>query len=223
MTFGAIVVVIAGLLWAVQRRRRNRSAALSAVAKKLGFAWVPQEGAALHEALRDFGLILKGGGPGALRNLMHGARDGVRVHCFDYAYDSEATGDPQTEQTVVCVTVPGMRLPAFRLSREATWDKVVATATYGHIDFPENQVFSQQYSLSGEDVARVRELFTEQALDFFTQRRSSAAEGAGERILFFRPGEVAPPHDIGSLVEECLALAEVLHPRAASRATAGGA
>lgn len=203
---GSVLAVGGGLL--LQRQSgRQRAETLRAVAHGLGWAFRDEVPFSTIPDLDRFELFRPGRAK-KLTNLMTSPPDGPRAVVFDYAYTTGGGNSQRRHrQTVFYTTSDELSLPSFSLRPENFFHRVAGVFGYQDIDLRSRPTFSHLFLLRGDNDARVRSAFTDTVVDFFERRRGTAAAGTGRELLFWRPGGLAKPEEVGTLIDEGLDLA----------------
>jgi hypothetical protein len=105
-------------------------------------------------------------------------------------------------QTVVCFQLARDVLPHFELRPESVFHRIGAWFGYQDINFESHPKFSQKYLLRGGDEQAVRDLFTDDILEWFEGTNGVSVEGRGDRLLFYRQANRADPELIRRLLQE---------------------
>lgn len=215
LLFGTIITI--GILGAVSsyRHEKKRREALAAAAARweLGFELEPSTKA--RRAFEHLPLFDQGRQKTAA-NRLFGELEGFGLEHFDYSYVTGSGKNRSTHnQSVVGVTIPGARLPAFTLEPEAMFDKLAAVFGAKDFDFTTHPEFSKRYLLRGDDEDGVRRLFTPGVLGWFERNLGLHVEGAGRVLIVYRRGRVRPADEVRTALHEGLEIARLLVPGAA--------
>lgn len=203
---GSLAVVGGGILLG-RHRRQQRTAALQTAADRRGWAFREQVPFNTIPDLDRFELFRPGRSK-KLRNVMTSPPGGPRAVVFDYAYTTGGGNSQRRHrQTVFYTTNEELDLPSFSLRPEHFLHRVAGVFGYQDIDLRSRPTFSHLFLLRGELEGRVRSAFTDTVVDFFERRRGTAAAGTGRELLFWRPGGLAKPEEVGTLIDEGLELA----------------
>lgn len=207
---GAVALAIVAMLLS-RRYERRRSEALASVAGHHGLSFeavdvalAPQEMALFH--------LFNAGHSRESRNVMRGRSGGIDVILFDYKYVTGSGKNQAThKQTVAAFRLEGTALPGFDLRHENVFHKIAALFGYRDINFPEHPEFSRRYLLRGSDEAAVRALFSPALIDSFenlaTRGNWWVVEGAGERLLVYRPGKRVHPEELPQFLQDTTTVA----------------
>ena len=109
-------------------------------------------------------------------------------------------------QTVICFHSPQLSLPRFGVRPEEWHHKLRSKLGYQDIDFeshPTAVEFSKKYLLRGKDEQKIRALFTDTVLTFFSVDRDKVwLEGSGDQLILYRAGIGIKPEDIPAFMKE---------------------
>ncbi len=169
----------------------------------------------LDLSLERFHLLTLGRFP-LLDNLKHGKSDDFALAAFDYQYVIQGKSSVVVCQTVVWLRRRGAKLPDFVIRPAAgSWvnkDVLELFTGGGDINFKSHPTFSSQYLLRGHDEEAIRNLFTDDVLNFFEQTSGLIVEVAANKLLCYRSGINVYPLDRRSFVNEALQLLSLLQP-----------
>jgi hypothetical protein len=206
---GAIVLAI--VLAIVAARDRKRKAAISEIAREIGFSmegskWSdPEQSRDLVTALFATGKVR------AFRNIMTGGSAGLRAAVFDYSYLTGGGSDThKTEQTCASFLGSGANLPTFNVAPVGIMQKVGGALGQKGIRFDEPAEFSQRYHLSATDESRTRDFFTPSLLALLAgldPQKKWRLEGAGETLIVYRAGKRVKPAELRAFLDEAGVLA----------------
>jgi len=137
------------------------------------------------------------------RNALKTFRSGASLFLFDYSYTAgSGKGSTTHKFTVFHFRSEKLKLPAFAMKPENTWDKLAALAGFQDIDFPSHPNFSEKYRLRGRQEPAVRSLMAPHVLEHFERAPKLCVEGTGDTLLVYSPdGEVQAPELSGLLHE----------------------
>lgn len=185
---------------AAQKRTHALQYTLQNLARELNLKFNPEGHEELHESLKRFHLATLG--PySIMKNLMYGQRDGTDVALFEYSYQA---GKSFRSQTVIWMQRRGTRMTEFSLRPESVWNQLVGWTGHGDINFDSHPQFSHDYLLRGDDEEAIRELFTDEVLKFYETHPELITEGEGNKLLYYRDGQVLPPERIPAFLMEAL-------------------
>ena len=186
--------------------------ALRNVASELDLKIGPDGHKELHPSLKRFHLASLGHN-GILQNLMYGQREGTDIALFEFEYTSGGKSSFQVRQTVIWMQRRGTRLTEFSLRPEGVWNQLGGWSGHGDINFDSHPKFSRDYLLRGDDERAIRELFTDEVLNFYERHPELITEGAGNKLLFYREGVVVPPAEIRTFLNTALTVRSLFQPR----------
>ena len=214
----ALIVVAFHLDW---RRDKKRTEAMANLAMRLGLQFTAEalEGFRGRQSdgtippplvFNDIHLFTVGHSRES-RNVMQGELDGMTVSLFDYSY---ATGSGKSRhdyhQTVVGLSLPTLRLPAFVIKPENIFHKIGSAFGMQDIDFPEAPNFSKRFLLRGVREHAIRAAFKPSVLSFFEHHEGMSAEGCGNHLIYYRAGRAQQPIDIRGFMRQGCELAKLL-------------
>lgn len=193
---------------------KRHTSALRTLAPVLNLKFNPEGHQELHQSLKRFHLATLG--PySTMKNLMCGQRDGTDIAIFEYEYPR---GKNNTiRQTVIWMQRRGTRLTEFALRPEGVWNQLGGWSGHGDINFDSHPNFSRDYLLRGDDENAIRELFTDEVLNFYESHSELITEGEGNKLLFYREAVLVPPEGILAFLEEALTLRSLFHPKSEAR------
>ncbi|GEM_PF-2971573 len=117
-----------------------------------------------------------------VKNMMTGSMFGKRIEIFDQEYSIEKqAGSLYFARTIFRVEVEGGELPDFVMFSEGFMDRLFLK----DIDFASAPIFSDQYWLNGSDQPRVRRLFNEELLIYFTRNKGLSVECDGMVLVVY--------------------------------------
>ena len=180
------------------------------LARELNLKFNPEGHEELHASLKRFHLATLG--PySTMSNLMFGQRDGTDIAIFEYEYPR---GKNNTiRQTVIWMQRRGTRLTEFSLRPAGVWNQLGGWSGHGDIHFESHPDFSRDSLLRGDDESAIRELFTDEVLDFYEAHPELITEGEGNKLLFYREAVVVPPEGIRAFLEEALVVRSLFPPK----------
>ncbi|MFH0910412.1 MAG: hypothetical protein V1918_02730 [Planctomycetota bacterium] len=195
--FGLLVV------YAFRLYERQRGQAWEALAKELGFAYLPEDPALLHEY--SFPLFEKGMNRRA-SNVLRGEARGIEVVLADYRYAAggEKGGSTSYQQSICIVKAEALGLPLFSARPAQFIDRFMTLVGQGGLLFEEDPDFSEAFIVQGEEEP-VRELFTARARNFFREHEEEyrrlflSLEGAGGALLLVSSRRLSPKECLGFL------------------------
>jgi len=201
MISGIVIFVVVILLLSAYAVRKRREA-LAIVASSMNLEFTAKGDEAQISALQQFALFTKGHSK-KINNVMHGNANDIDITIMDYQFTTGGGKNSSTSlQTVILFRSEKLNLPAFILRPEHFFHKIGAAFGYQDINFPSHPVFSKQYLLQGENEQPIRDLFTDDLLGFYTQRKGFCTEAAGDQLIFYRFGKKAKPERIKDFMQE---------------------
>ncbi len=210
LVFLSALVVIGVAMWvAAYQAEKRRKEQLGAVASRLGFEFWPESQPQLVEHLANFRLFSQGRSRKA-RNVMNGRAGDVEVQIFDYEY---VTGGGKSShswrQTVILFESNRLQLPAFSLRPQGFWDGIAGAFGRQDIEFPASPEFSSAYLLQGRDEDRVRAIFSEPVVAYYTRHPGLCVEGDGGHLIYYHKECRAEPEQIPDFFQEGLDVLDV--------------
>tara|TARA_Y100001934_G_scaffold262471_1_gene336979 strand:- start:529 stop:1290 length:762 start_codon:yes stop_codon:yes gene_type:complete len=207
-----IVLIGIGLLafrgWLSDRQRTKK---LSNLAEQMRMKFSKRGNNKLSGALSGLDL---GNAATATENVLHGDsgqlgyEDKFQVWVADYMQQS---GKKKIlRQTVILFRSPELSLPQFSMRPENLANKIAFRFYHGYqdIDFEYHRVgaeFSKKYLLGGAVESKVRTLFTDKVLTFFTTHPDKlCVAGLGGKLILYRPAQSIKPENIAAFMEEGL-------------------
>jgi hypothetical protein len=199
--FALVAVVAIAIASTLERQRREQ---LQAAAARIHFSFSPQVEPSLLETLGLFHLFSQGHSR-RIRNVMRGHVGDVVVTLFDYRYTTGGGKHSRIHrQTVALFETERLQLPLFILRPEHLLHKIAGTFGYQDIDFESNSTFSDAYLLQGRDEDRIRGLFDEQVLAFYTRHSNLFTEGGGQRLVHYQAHRRIDPERIEDFLQQGL-------------------
>jgi hypothetical protein len=179
---------------------RKRTEQLRTLAGELGMNFLSEDNA-LHQRLQRMHLFTLGAGH-AVKNVIHGNTQAVDLSIFDYQFTTgSGKNRTTTHQTVAFFEAGDLDLPGFQLTPENVLHRFAGLFGYQDLNFESHPRFSKQYLLRGMDEERIRQLFRDDALEFFEQHPELSVEGDGHQLIVFRKGQQCKPDDIRAFLE----------------------
>jgi hypothetical protein len=203
------------MYWMEQRR----AARIRDVARELGFELATQPQPELCQSLEDC-LLLGSGHSAQIDNLILGKVGTHDITIFDFCYATgSGKGRKTWTQTVVQLRFEGRGLPQFALRPESTMEQWwgLSSGVSEDINFPDHPEFSRTYLLNGKDTRAVRKVFTDAVLEGFEQRHGLSVEGKGNTLLIYRHDLRTDPDQLGTLVDDGMAVLKLLTGQSDSR------
>lgn len=217
---GALALLGAIVYLAVQQQKK-RTAAMKAVADRLGWGFQEKAPMQVIPGPERFGLFSEGRSR-TIRNFFAGEMDGMRAAVFDYSYTVGSGKHQQTwNQTVVYLDAGTLDLPSFSLRPENVFHRIATVFGYQDIDLQSRPDFSRKYLLRGPDEGAVRAAFQDDVMEFYEQRPKCCSEAQGQQLFFWRAGKIVPPEQVPALIDEGRHLLARLHPGPVPRSEGG--
>jgi hypothetical protein len=191
-------------LWVVTyRAEKQRREQLDAVASHLGFEFSKAE-PQLVQSLAHLRLFSQGHSRKAW-NVMNGRAGEAKVLLFDYLYVTGGGKSSHTwRQTVILFESGRLQLPAFSLRPQGFWDGIAGIFGQQDIEFEASPEFSSAYLLQGQDEDRVRAIFSEPVVAYFTRHPGLCVEGEEEQLVYYHKGRRIKPAEIPDFFQEGL-------------------
>lgn len=210
----AIVLVITGLLVVLaiganeRRRKRMRERLLQS-----GYS---VRDVRVEEDLSPF-VISRFGETGTIdwRGMQIPVNGGT-VTMFDYLAQTIQTRGGKSQitqadhQTILLFDSERLDLPSFSLYPEKYKRKFAQMAGQQEVDFEQNTAFPNGYVLQAADEAKVRMLFSSAIFNFINQKDGLCVEGAGQKLLVYRPKKVVKPDQVETFLKDGVTLLELL-------------
>ena len=214
---GAIVVfavvgigVLAFYMEMTTQATKQHSESMQTMARSLDLKFDPEGHEDLHASLKRFHLATLG--PySTMTNLMYGQRDGTDIAIFEYSFPRGKNNT--VRQTVIWMQRRGTRMTEFALRPEGVWNQLGGWSGHGDINFTSHPDFSRDYLLRGDDEAAIRELFTDEVLNFYETHPELITEGEGNKLLLYREAVVVNPENLRTFLDEALTVRALLSPR----------
>ena len=215
LIFGAVIVTL--VTWSIHVEG-ERTQALEAAAKALGWSWAATQPLDAIHGLERFGLFSKGRSR-SISNFMAGQKDDVRAAVFDYRF-TVGSGKSQSilRQTVVYLRSPALALPTFSVRPENVFHRIGGVFGYQDIDFPERPEFSRRCLLRGPDEFAVRAAFGPEVTRFFERDDGWCADGEGEELVLWRSDTRAGAAEVPGLLASATDLLDRMRAGADARA-----
>lgn len=193
-----IVAAVIGLIMLISSQyEKKRTAALAHLAVEMSLVFSPKGEPIVRESLGGF-KFMQSGRNQTVSNLISGQTQSVVLSVFDYSYITGSGKNKHTHKhSVVAFDSPQLDLPEFDLIPENLFHKLASKFGYQDIDFDGYPTFNRKYLLRGPDESAVRELFTEDVVQFFEARlderkKINQVEGRGSRLIVIAKPRVKP-------------------------------
>ena len=206
-----VAVAIAAVIFVIVRaaQEQQRTGQLQAMAGRMGFAFSAQAEPSLWGRVEGFHLFSQGRSR-RMHNVMRRQIHDIDVTLFDYKYTTGSGKHSHTHyRTVMLFETARLKLPRFTLRPEGFFHRVANKLGSQDIDFEAHPVFSEDYLLQGPDEARIRRLFDEEALLYYTRHPELCTEGDGRRLVFYQGGRRVEPEGMETLLQQGLDILDV--------------
>jgi len=158
----------------------------------------------LQERLGPFHLFSQGHSR-KIENVLRREIHDIAVTLFEYRYRTNSGKHTRTHhQTVLLFETQRLQLPLFNLRPEGMFHRIAKRFGYQDISFGDHPVFSESYLLRGHEEAQIRELFTEEVLNYYSRHDDLCTEGDGQRLVFYRRGQMVEPGWLEGFLEQGL-------------------
>lgn len=180
------------------RKELNRTGELKKMTRHLGLNFKLTDEGDFFEGFK----LYRGG---EVRNVLEGRMADNEVKIFGYTYTTGSGDSSNTVSTTVMLLENShLDLPHFFCRPETFWEKKLFHADED-LEFGEEPEFSKLYYLTGEDEARIRELFNHELIQFFVRRSGDedlTVEGKGRQLALYQKGLRVKPDEARALMEE---------------------
>ena len=197
------VAVVAAIVLSSLFSKKRRQEGLARVAQEMGFTYSPEAIGMENLPLRGLPFFARSN---RVSNLLQGVVASGRIVLIDCRV---VIGRTVYSQTVGCLQLAGKEFPSFELRPESFWLKIGSPFGYQDINFPENDSFSNNFQLGGENEAAVRGVFHSSVRSYFDQHRGWNVEGRGEWLAIYKEAEVVSPPKLRGFIEESQQIARV--------------
>ena len=206
-----VAVAMAAVIFVIVRaaQEQQRTGQLQAMAGRMGFAYSAQAESSLWGRVEDFNLFSQGRSR-RIHNVLRRQIHDIDVTIFDYKYTTGSGKHSHTHyRTVMLFETARLKLPRFTLRPEGFFHRVANKLGSQDIDFEAHPVFSEDYLLQGPDETRIRRLFDEEALLYYTRHPQLCTEGDGRRLVFYQGGRRVEPEGMEGLLQQGLDILDV--------------
>ena len=205
--FMVIGLVIYVLVRAAQEQQRREQLLL--VAGRMGFSFSAQAEPGLWGLVGGFRLFSKGRSR-RIHNVMRRQIHDIDVTIFDYRYTTQSGKHSHTHyQSVLLFETERLDLPRFTLRPKHFFHRIASALGWQDIVFEAHPVFGESYLLQGQDEERIRAIFDEEALLYYTRHPGLHTEGQGRWLAFYRDGRRADPRDMEAFLQQGLDILDV--------------
>ncbi|NND34370.1 MAG: hypothetical protein HKN76_17430 [Saprospiraceae bacterium] len=184
--------------------KSKRGLHLSQLAKRLGYDYLARDEYGVRHLLMDFQL-LKIGGRKRIKHII--SKDfydpDLKIKIFDYQY-TISTGQSSATyvQTVFFANCKELGLPKFCLKPENLLHTIGAWLGKNDIDFESFPEFSKSYHLTGEDEYIIRQTFSDDVLQYFTQHSGWSVEGLNYFLIFYKSKKRQAPEVMQPFIQQ---------------------
>ena len=204
MVIGLVIYLIARSALEQQRMEQLR-----AVADRMGFSFSAQAEPSLWAQVEGFHLFSKGRRRRS-HNVMRRQIHDIDVTLFDYRYTTGSGKHQHTHHRSVALFETGrLDLPSFTLRPKHFFHRVANALGWQDIIFEAHPVFSENYLLQGGDEDRIRRIFDEETLLYYTRHPDLHTEGDGRRLVFYRGGRRVDPQGMEAFLQQGLDILDV--------------
>lgn len=174
------------------------------VADELGLERADDGGDQLEKHLQE---MFSGTGSVSVSNVVRRDIGSAQLMIGDLTRTSRRSGcsssrSRSTTRTFAYFESPDLRWPTFTLQPEGMLVSLFSDLVgVQDIDFDEFPLFSQKYHLSGRYPDRIRQFFTPDLLQFFTDNTGLEVRGERNGVVLVRPGEPCEPGELEAFIE----------------------
>lgn len=115
------------------------------------------------------------------------------------------------KMTVLLVTDIEKYIPAFHLSKEGIFSKIVQVFGYDDIDFDEYPEFSDRYLLTGANPNEIRNFFDNEMLEFFEEHQGFQVESRNNNLLIYRERHLMTRTEMEDTIEFAETFLDIIH------------
>ncbi len=176
-------------------KKSTRTKDLSLLAPKIGYYFDAKDPLGVRPLLGDFRLF-KSGNHKIVKNLFWKdiPSEDLKLRLFDYHYTVHTGNSAVTyRQTVFFVNSKELGLPHFILKPENLLHTAGAFLGLDDIDFDHYPDFSKAYYLKGKDEYLIRQLFTDEVLEYFSKRNGWWIEGLNYFLIIYENNKRVKP------------------------------
>ena len=202
LVFLVIGLVIYLIARAAQEQQRLEQ--LQRVADRMGFSYTAQAEASLWGQVEGFRLFSQGRSR-RIHNVMRRRIHDIDVTMFDYRYTTNHSKHDRVHyHSVVLFETGRLDLPRFTLRPKHFFHRVANALGWQDIGFEAHPVFSESYLLQGRNEDRIRGIFDEEALLYYTRHPDLHTEGDGQQLVFYRGGRRVDPQGMEAFLQQGL-------------------
>jgi hypothetical protein len=153
-----------------------------------------------------------------LSNLKRGKIDDIHFAVFDHQHEISVGSGEGSHSVVMCHSVVWLQrkrgeLPDFFIrpgqSASHWWDRDLWPADNHLTGCP---TISSSYQLSGADESAIRELFSDDVLNFYEFHKERFTEGVGDKLIYYKARSNGRNVSQQSFLKEALQLLSLFHP-----------
>ncbi len=212
LLFLLMVFLVIGIVFYLIVRaalEQQRMEQLRAVADRMGFSFSAQGDPVLEGRVEGFRLFSQGRSR-RIHNVMRRKIHDIDVTLFDYRYTTNHGKSSKIQyQSVVLFETGRLDLPGFTLRPKHVFHRIANALGWQDISFEDHPVFSESYLLQGQDEDRIRLLFDEESLLYYTRHPDLHTEGYGRRLVFYRGGRRVDPQGMEAFLQQGLDVLDV--------------
>lgn len=192
-------IILVGIAVSIfqSRREKKRTSDLQILAKRLNMNFIKNRDSSRCIPTNQFFRLFSNGCDHRVYNILEGAQDGAFVKLFDYSYVSgKRRNAPRYDQSVLIFESGQLQIPHFYMRPEDIWDEVKSVLGYSDINFESHPGFSRKYFLKAKHDKSIRDFFSIQLLDYFTNDSDWFVEGKGNVLILSKINKKINPDDI---------------------------
>lgn len=192
---GIIVLVLLLVLVIVLVSRyadQKRLQAYQAFCASSGYQLVPQRNGAEREYVQIVPFFDRGYAR-RWRREISGQYNGIAFTAFQFDYTVSTGRSSATYQHAMIRWSVDRSLPAFTLGPETFFTRIGEALGFHDINFDDDQVFSHEYRLKGDDVVAVSAYFSPAIRQQLDALPGQHAAGAGPVLFWWRDGALPAP------------------------------
>ena len=195
--------------------RSKRGLHLAEFANSIGYEYLAKDEYGLRKLLGDFKLFRLG----SYRKIKHIISKDfddleLKVRIFDYQYTINTGNSSITYiQTVFFANTKDLGLPKFHLKPENFLHTIGAWLGKDDIDFVSYPDFSKFYHLKGEDESLIRQTFSDEIVDYFSQHQGWNVEGLNYFLIFYKARKRQPKEKLQWFLQQGFQILELFRGR----------
>jgi hypothetical protein len=193
----------------------KRKEEMERLAFELDMEYIGDEEWGMLNRLKGFNLF-KRGGRKKIFNLMQrkGPFLDEQIAIFDYFFIiSTGKTTKKFYTTVFFIQAKSLGLPEFMMKPENFFHKIGSFFGMQDIDFEEHPEFSNKYLLKSEDEERMRDVFHDDVLRFFTVEKNWTVEGVGYFLTLYQYDKLLSERHIKDFYKKGMQLYEYLRDK----------